>query len=325
MLTRLKFWLECSRWYALPMSFFSWLVIFVYGLDEDGNPLYGLLALVGICFAHLAANLFDDYIDYHNLQKNIDENNKITLPNTQQGKCKYLLDGKAGLSDVLKIIILYCFIALLIGIFFYFTAGKGVLIFMGLGAVLVLLYPFMSNIRLSEFAVAMCYGPLLFGGTYYVMTGQFALEAFILSIPTMIFTVNLIYTDTFMDRDIDKKEGKKTLCGAFKTLFSALNFQKLLLLAGYLSVFIVGIFDIADWEIFLTYLTIPLAIDLINSIDLYIEHPDKVPEKKWYHFPFENWQEIKENNSAAFMFRMYQARNLMIYFSVLLAISVYFD
>lgn len=321
----LKFWLECSRWYALPMSFFSWLVVFVYGLNKDGNALYGLLALIGICFAHLATNLFDDYIDFHNLKHIKDENNLITLPNTQRGKCRYLLDGSVKLSDVLKVVMVYSLIALLIGIFFYFSVGKLVLLFMGLAACVVLLYPFMSNIRLSEVGVALCYGPLLFGGTYYVMTGNITTESFILSLPTMIFTVNLIYTDTFMDREIDKKEEKKTLCNLFVSPYSALKFQKILLILGYLSVFLLGIFDIADWEMFFTYITIPLAVNLIASLNLYIVSPEKIPDKQWYHFPFEDWNDIKENRSEVFMFRMYQARNLMIYFSIILAITLYFD
>ena len=76
---------------------------------------------------------------------------------------------------------------------------------------------------------------------------------------------------------------------------------------------------------FITYLTIPLAIDLFESLNLYSENILSVPNKKWYHFPFEDWDDIKTNRSEPFMFRMYQARNLMIYFSILLAISIYFD
>ena len=141
----------------------------------------------------------------------------------------------------------------------------------------------------------------------------------------MIFTVNLLYTDTFLDKEIDKKEGKKTLVNFFNSDNDALMFQKYLMFFGYLSVFLVGIFDIADWEIFITYLTIPLAIDLFESLNLYSENILSVPNKKWYHFPFEDWDDIKTNRSEPFMFRMYQARNLMLYFSILLAISIYFD
>ncbi|MCD8377383.1 MAG: prenyltransferase [Candidatus Gastranaerophilales bacterium] len=325
MIARIKFWLECSRWYALPMSFMAWLVIFIYGLDNDGNFINGILALIGICFAHLAANLFDDFIDFRNPEKYVDENNYITLQNTQKGKCGYLLNNSVRLSDVIKVAGLYCFTAFIIGLYLYYAAGAGVLFYMVSGGLIVLLYPFMSNHRLSELAVALAYGPILFGGVYYTMTSHCGIEPFVLALPIMIFTVNLLFTDTFMDREIDRNEGKNTFVNLFRSDISALNFQKSMLFSGYLSVFLAGIFDITDWEIFITYLTIPLAVDLINSLKLYSESSLSVPNKKWYHFPFENWDKIEKGKTAPFMFRMYQARNLMIYFSVLLAVSVYFD
>lgn len=324
MLSKIKFWLDCSRWYALPMSIFSWLVIFIYALNEDGNFLYGIITLIGICFAHLATNLFDDYIDFHQLKKQIDKNNKTILPNTQQGKCEYLLNNSTTKKDVLKITILYCFIALIIGLFLWAKSGNGILIFMGLGGIIVLSYPLLSNIRLSELAVGIAYGPLLFGGTYYAMTGQIELEPFILAIPTMLFTINLIYTDTFLDREFDNLEGKKTICTMFKTIFDALEFQKWLIIVGYISIFFIVLLDIVNASILITYLTIPLAIDLINSQNIYIQNKNKIPDKKWFHFPFENWDNF-DNKCKTFMFRMYQARNLMIYISILISISILFD
>ncbi|UKI40884.1 MAG: hypothetical protein L6V95_12345 [Candidatus Melainabacteria bacterium] len=62
---RFLFWFKASRGYSLPMSVISWLIIFVYALKfSNGNIIYGILALIGIAFAHLGTNLFDDYIDF---------------------------------------------------------------------------------------------------------------------------------------------------------------------------------------------------------------------------------------------------------------------
>ena len=94
---------------------------------------------------------------------------------------------------------------------------------------------------------------------------------------------------------------------------------------GYLSVLLIPIFDIADWEVFFVYLTIPLSVDLHNSLIIYSNDTNSLPIKKWYHFPFEEWNDIKENRSTSFMFRMYQARNLMIYFSIILGITIWFN
>ena len=63
MLKKIIFWLENSRWYALPMTVLTWLTAFLYGIKQDGNVLYGIIALIGLIFAHLGANLFDDYYE----------------------------------------------------------------------------------------------------------------------------------------------------------------------------------------------------------------------------------------------------------------------
>lgn len=325
MFGRIKFWLECSRWYALPMSIFSWLIIFSYSLRNDGNALYGCIALIGICFAHLATNLFDDFFDYRALTKEVTYDNKIVLPNTQRGKCRYIIDNKVSLSEVLSVVGLYCLLSLFVGMFFYFIGYEKVFLYVIIGAFIVLFYSFLSYIRLSEVAVGIAFGPLLFSGVNYVMTGDVSCEALILSIPSMIFTINLIFTDTVLDKNIDKNEGKHTLAGSFKSDTSLFKFHQLLMTAGYLSVFLIPVFDIADWEVFLVYLTIPLAYDLFKSLKSYAKDTNNIPVKKWFHFPFEAWDDIKTNRSETFMFRMYQARNLMIYFSVILAVSLWFN
>lgn len=316
MISQIRFWLNCSRWYTLPMSFFSWIVVFVYALSYGGNVLNGIIALVGICFAHLGTNLFDDFCDYKNLKKNVVEG-KTELPNTQRGKCRYILNGSASLKSVLRVVFFYCFISFCIGLFFCFRVGFEVLYFVLAGGLIVLSYSYLSNRRLSEIAVGLAFGPILFGGVYYVMTGNIGMAPFILSIPFSIFTVNLLYTDTFLDKNIDKNEGKNTFVSFFKTDRSALIFQKLLILSGYIAIGTLPILKITDWKVLIVLLTVPYAFDLMSSMELYSKNI--IPEKKWYHFPFEDWEDIIENRSVSFMFRMYQARNLMIYVSTLSA------
>ena len=43
------------------MTIMSWLVVFTYSAFVSGNIKYGLIAFIGVCFAHLAANILDDY------------------------------------------------------------------------------------------------------------------------------------------------------------------------------------------------------------------------------------------------------------------------
>ena len=160
-----KFWWNCSRAFALPVTVMSWLVVFIFAID--GNIFNGILALFGVCFAHLATNIFDDYNDYKILSKD-----EKYLKSAQICKCKLITDGVISHKGMLAAGIVCCLIAAVIGALLAYLAGAGVIWVAGIAAVFVLFYSKFTLIGLGEFAVGMTYGPLLFEGVYYVMTGH---------------------------------------------------------------------------------------------------------------------------------------------------------
>lgn len=322
MLEKTAIIMECSRVFSLPMTIMSWLVIFVFALTGSGNVWYGLLAFLGICLAHMGTNVIDDYIDYKSLIKRVDFDKSEYLKNSQKTKCRYLINGVMKESDILILSAVYFVMAALIGLILFIKCGAGVLYFALIGGIIGVLYPFLSRICLSEIAVAATYGPALFGGVYYVMTGTYSKEVFLLCIPTMLITVVLLYIHTIMDFDYDLNEGHFTVANRFDSQLDSLIVLKVLLICAYLAIFLLCIFDILDWQAFLTYLTIPLAIDLYKSLKDFSCNPDETPERKWYHFPMENLEYFETRGEAPFMMRMFQSRNLMIYFSLFLTIGI---
>lgn len=315
--------LECSRIFSLPMTIFSWLIIFVYSVIDSGNVLYGVLALVGLCFVHLGANLIDDYFDYKFLIKQVEFDKTEYLKNSQKTKCRYLINGLLSEKQLLYNAFLYFVIAIFCGAFLYYKCGQGVLYFASVGAVIALVYPLISRFYLSEVAIALAFGPALFGGVYYVMTGVYSNEIYLLSIPSTIMTVVLLYIHSVMDYEFDKNEGKRTIANSFDSQLDSLIVLKALLILSYLSLPLLCIFDILDWQICLVYITLPLAFDLFSSMVEFSINPDSVPIKKWYHFPMERLDFFAKRGEASFMMRMLQARNLMIYFSLSLVLAIY--
>lgn len=322
MLSKISAILECSRIFSLPMTIMSWLVIFVYSLMESGNVIYGILALVGICFAHLATNVLDDYFDYKSLIKQADFDKTTYLKNAQKTKCRCILIGRISINEVLLLAIFYLGIAGLIGLFFFLKCGIGVLYFAIIGGMLAIFYSFLSKIKLSELAVALAYGPALFGGVYYVMTETYSWKVFLLAIPTMIMTVVLLYIHTVMDYEYDINENKNTIANSFDSQLDSLKLLKIFLFSAYFSLIFLCIFDVLDWQVFLVLFTIPLAKDLYESMFDFATNNSSVPKHKWYHFPMENLQYLEEVNAKSFMMRMYQSRNLMIYFSIIFAFAI---
>ena len=255
----------------------------------------------------------------------VDFNKDEYLKNSQKTKCRYLITGRITEQQLLRIIVLYLFISLLIGTFLFVKCGTGVLQYMLAGGIIAVLYPVLSRICLSELAVALAYGPILFGGVYYVMTGTNSMNVFLLSIPSMLITVVLLYIHTVMDFEYDLNEGHLTIANRFNSELDSLIILKLLLIASYASIIFLCIFDIVDWQVFLTFLTIPLSADLYKSLAEYSSNPDYEPERKWYHFPMEYIDRFRKRGESSFMFRMYQSRNLMIYFSLLFIIGIIFS
>ena len=322
MLNKITAILECSRIFSLPMTIFSWLIIFVYSIMESGNIGYGILALLGISLAHLGTNVLDDYFDYKALVKQTDFDRTEYLKKAQKPKCRYIITGRMNINEVLILALIYFGIAGLIGLFFFIKCGIGVLYFGLLGGFLATTYSFLSRLRLSEIAVALAYGPALFGGVFYVMTNTYSWNVILLSIPSTILTVILLYIHTVMDFDKDLNDNKKTLANLFDSQLDSLIILKYLLILSYITIPLLCIFDILDWQVFSIYLTIPLAKDLYKSMVDFATNQESVPEHKWYHFPMENMEYIEKIQAQNFMIRMYQARNLMIYFSLLLTISI---
>lgn len=318
MLTRTLFWLNNSRLFSVPMTFMSWLVIFVYSRFEGGNVINGVLALIGITMAHLATNLFDDYVDYKTLCQN-----DLFMDNIVKNKCAYIKSGQATLNELLGVVCVYCLIASSVGLLLLIRCGWNVLWLALIGGVLTLSYSFLSMRGLSEFAVGIAFGPLFFEGVYFVMCGRFSMTVFLLSLVIVVFTIGLMYVNTLLDFDGDACVNKKTLCCRIGDKFKAAKFLLVLYGIGYTSCLIMA--GGSQKVIYaLPLVTMPLAIELYFSIQKFNEDKMGVVKPNWWNFPLENWRKIEADGTANFYFRIYQARNLMVWVSICMLMAIIF-
>lgn len=288
MIKNICFWLKNSRLFSLPMTLLSWLIIFVYSLKLGGNVLNGVLALVGISFAHLATNLFDDYVDYKNLPEN-----------SQKCKCAYVKDGSATISDVLKVVIIYLAIAAGMGFVLFLRCGFTVIFLAIIGGIITLIYAKLSQRGFSELAVGTAFGPLLFEGVYFVMTGYFSWTVFVMSVAVVIFTIGLMYVHTVLDFEGDMNVHKMTLACRLGDKNKAINGILILYGIAYVATILSGLM-LKNYYIYVSFLLVPLVFKLYNSLKTYT-----------------CGGEVKE-----FYFRLLQARNLMVYYSIILVLCL---
>lgn len=316
MIKKITFWLQCSRAFALPITILSWLVVFVFGLLNGGDIINGILALIGVSFAHLAGNMADDYIDYGILSKD-----EKLMNSAVATKCCFIRDGSITLKDLAKMIAVFCFVAILIGVILFFRSGFGVFWLMLIGGILTLTYAKFSLVGLSEVVIGLLFGPLMFEGVWYVMKGNFSLDVLILSLAVVMFTVAFLYIHTLLDFDCDKISHKKTLCCRINDKNKALILFGIFVALGYIFAALFGIKNSNYW-VFLSFLTIPFACYIYRQMKRYNTNQNIMPEIRWWNYPLDNWEAIRKEGTEAFYFILFQARNLMMWFCILFLLAM---
>lgn len=317
-LNKISFWLDCARVYSLPITVLNWFVIFIYAVKAGGNFILGLLALVGISLVHMATNLIDDYFDYKLLSK---DNN--FLNSAQNCKCFYLKTGQATITDLKIAILVFLSIATVIGITLFFTSGYFVALLAIIGLLIAITYQQFSINGIGELAIFIAYGPLLYEGTYYVMTGKFSFEVLFLSIACVFFTITVLYAHMLMDFDGDECSHKKTLCRFLKTKDLALKFIIVLYALGFLNIVLFAFFT-HKYLYLITFIIIPLIYDFYKALKLFNSDKTNVPQVRFWHYPLDNWSKIATTQDAPFYFRFFYARNIVTWFMLLCCLSIIF-
>lgn len=119
--------------------------------------------------------------------------------------------GESFFNDVLKVVVIYCFIACLTGLFLFLRCGFPVIWLAVIGGIITLIYAKLSQKGMSEIAVGLAFGPLLFEGVYFVMTGNFSYTVLVMSLAVVMFTIGLMYVHTLLDFEGDLSAHKKLL------------------------------------------------------------------------------------------------------------------
>ena len=317
----LKNFIELTRGYALLMTFASTMVIWAFAHFGYYYSFYNFVLLfVALCFVHMGGNLFDDYID---VKLKLKEG--YTLENmsfdTFLPKARLIRNSTYSLSQVRTILFTLFLCAGLIGLYFAYMSGWQVLIFMLIGGILLLFYPISAKYKVSELIIGLIYGPLMIMGGFFALTRTFDENLFILSIAIFFSTLVLLHTDNIMDWEFDVKNNKKTLAILSGSKKRAINILEIIIILTY-GIIVLGVFfqRLNPYSLYV-FLTMPIAVKLLSSIREYVDIKDVELEPRWYWGFFENWKEIKENNSAFYMFRFYLARNYAFWFALFLTIG----
>lgn len=231
-----------------------------------------VLCTVGLLLAHATNNLLNDATDY---VRGVDKDNYARAQYGPHPLAHQLID-RAGM---IRYILCTGLPALAIGIYFTWLRGMPTLWLFGAGIVFVLFYTWpLKYIGMGELAVLAVWGPLMVGGTYFVLTGHWDSSVSIISLPYALGTTSVLFGKHIDKLQADKKKGIRTLpvlLGERPALFGAV----LLMFLQYAVVIgLVATKQLGPWV--LVALLAGRTFYLVTKALLFTERPTERPS--WF-------------------------------------------
>lgn len=199
-------WLISSRAAVLIMTFLSAAIAGILAI-QDGSFNFGrwLLLAVGLIMSHATNNLLNDYTDY---RKGVDQDNYYRSQYGPQVLVHKLMTPR----QLLAYAAVSGLIALTAGIALIFLQGGITWILLAMGVFFVLFYTWpLKYIGLGEIAVLIVWGPLMIGGGYYVITGNWEWNVILASLPYALGVTGVIFGKHIDKYEMDKEKRIFTL------------------------------------------------------------------------------------------------------------------
>lgn len=212
-LDRVSRWLIATRSVVFVMTVNSVIIAALLYTISSGFS-FGILlplglVLLGLVLAHATSNLFNDYWDAkHGIDTSKDYFRPAYMPHP-------LLSGMMSPRGLFSL-----GIAQIVGmaaIAFYLTLLRGplVLVFAILGLLFLTVYAGgpvpLKRVGLGEPTVFVVWGPLMVGGTYFVLSGTLPIWVIIASIPYAVSVTTVLFGKHIDKIDYDTQLGVKTV------------------------------------------------------------------------------------------------------------------
>jgi len=243
----------------------------------DKGRFDGLLfaaTMLGMIFAHAAANLANDYFDHKTTDDDI---NPHFTPFS--GGSRMIQDNVLSPRAVLTGAIVCWIIALAAGIYLVLnTPGYWVLLLAALGFIGGFFYTasrfaFSYN-RVGELAILICFGILPVMGTYFVQTGEFSWLSFWTSFPIGFLITAILYVNQYPDYEADKSVGKNHLVVTFGKSGGRAGFY-FLIFGNYAAVILAVLFAGLTPYALAALLTLPIAF---KTVRIFAREYEKIKE-----------------------------------------------
>lgn len=257
----IKSWIKASR----PPFYIATLIPLTLGwiLAAKGNPWspsrFFLVNLAAFA-VHMATNLVNDYFDH---LQGADAGKSI-------GGSRVIQEGMISLTALRNAILFLYSVGAAVGFYLIGTLNLWAMFPMLLFSLFSSIFYVAPPIRygyhgLGELLVGINMGPIMVAGTYWVFSGRLDWNPLWVSVPIALMVASILYYQSLPDMETDRAVGKKTLA---VRLGPNGAFVGLIVLWGliYLSNLLLTLTGTLSWIGFLSLLTLPVFLKLINRM-----------------------------------------------------------
>jgi len=260
-------WLIATRSVVFVMTVNSVIIGgLLYILFAGFSPIFLLpfaLVVLGLVFAHAASNLFNDYWDAkHGIDTSKDYFRPAYMPHPS-------LSGMMSPQGLFSLGMVHLVGMVAIAAYFVELRGPFVLVFAGLGVLFLVLYaggPLpLKRIGLGEPAVFAVWGPLMVGGTFYVLSGTLPAWVLIASIPYAVSVTTVLFGKHIDKIEYDTKLGVRTVPVILGEAATKTALKALVTIAYVAVVGLVATKYLPVWSL-ISLLAIPRANQLFRTL-----------------------------------------------------------
>lgn len=253
-------WLQATRPPTLPAAVAPVIVGSAVAIGQrtfSFGPC--MAALIGALLIQIGTNFANDLFDF---QKGADTAERL-------GPQRVTQSGAFSTQQVLLATVVVFALAVVVGLYLVAVGGWPV-VAIGVSSIAAgILYtggPYPLGYHgLGDLFVFIFFGLVAVMGTYYVESGTVTIAALLAALPMGLLSVAILVVNNLRDIDTDRVAGKRTLAVRLGRPLTRL--QYILCLAGaYVAPMGMRLSGQMNWFFFLPWLTLPLALNLIETI-----------------------------------------------------------
>lgn len=270
-------WLVATRASVLFMTFMSAALGGLLAARDAGfDWLAWLVCTLGLVFAHATNNLLNDYTDS---RRGVDTDNYYR----NQYGVHVLEDGLMNQGQFWVYVAVTGGVAIALGAWLVWDRSGLTVNLMLAGAFFVLFYTWpLKYYGLGEPAVMLVWGPLMVGGTYYVVTGTWTWEVIWLSLLYACGPTSVLFGKHIDKIDMDAGKGVRTLPVLLGEA-RARRWVQVMLCLQYLGCIALAISGAEHWIVLIVLLNLPALRRLLTSYQQAkpTASPAGFPDKIW--------------------------------------------